>query len=347
MPVSHQLDRVLLVPLGDPRSINLELLAEASCSWPVKWDYPIVLIGSWGHWQQAISSQGLNFPPHLASIKPMHLGSQTLKPDTYYFFDIGIGRGDNDKGDPYPLSDLACGQLSWGALQAVSAFQAKRIAVLTLPISKYRAQLAGMGFAGQTEFFEQLWEGEAVMLLAGPKLRVGLATNHHALSAVSALINEDMLIKKILTLADSLPRMFDLPENLVRIGVCGLNPHASDQGLFGNEESRVIHPAIVRAQNLLQDRASVKGPLPADTAFYQAASGQFDVILAMYHDQGLGPLKLIHFSEAINVSLGLRHLRLAPDHGPAEDLIGKKVADATSLKACFSVAQRYLAERSL
>jgi 4-hydroxythreonine-4-phosphate dehydrogenase len=218
------------------------------------------------------------------------------------------------------------------------------MAVVTLPIAKYRAQQGGMPFPGQTEFFEDIWQGEAVMLLAGPKLRVGLATNHHPLTSVSGLLTVEMLVGKMLTLARSLKLLLPATVNMVRLGVCGLNPHAGDHGLFGHEEERVIAPAIARAQEMLRGAAQISGPLPADTAFFHAAHGQYDAILAMYHDQGLGPLKLIHFSDAINVSLGLKHLRVAPDHGPAEDLYGTGRGDAASLSACFAVARRYLAE---
>ena len=146
------------------------------------------------------------------------------------------------------------------------------------------------------------------MILAGPKLRVGLATNHLALKDVPKALNQDLVRRKIELLKSSLAKILGL--EFAKIGVCALNPHASDNGLFGDEEEKNI-----RACHISSFENDVTGPFPADTLFHFAYTGQYDGVLAMYHDQGLGPLKTVHFYDAVNITGGLKHLRVSPDHG--------------------------------
>ena len=207
-------------------------------------------------------------------------------------------------------------------------------ALVTGPISKTALADAGLPHPGQTEFVaEAVGARRFAMMLAGPRLRVTLATTHLALRDVPAALTAD----KVFTAADLTAAFLRDRLRLVspRIGVLGLNPHASDGGRFGDEEARVIAPAIER---LVAAGIDARGPLPADTAFVHAAAGRLDAVVAMYHDQGLGPLKLLHFRNAINVTLGLPRPRCSPDHGPAFDLAGRGLADATSLRAALRFA---------
>lgn len=216
------------------------------------------------------------------------------------------------------------------------------IAVVTGPIDKKSCSLAGFPYPGQTEFFESAWgEGAALMLLAGPRLRVGLATRHLPLKSVSAAVTPDLIAGQTAVLAATLHHTFQISRP--RIAVCGLNPHAGDRGLFGDEEALAISPGIVAARKLPACAdAVVSGPHSGDTIFHEAWSGQYDAVLAMYHDQGLGPLKALHFHEAVNISAGLPHLRVSPDHGPASALFLTGRADTGSFRAAFRIACSYL-----
>ncbi|MBL8944320.1 MAG: 4-hydroxythreonine-4-phosphate dehydrogenase PdxA [Myxococcales bacterium] len=200
--------------------------------------------------------------------------------------------------------------------------------LVTAPIDKARAQDEGLRYPGHTEYLAARAGVEAyAMCMVGPRLRVALVTIHLPLRAVpDALRSEDIVTKGSL-LAAALPGFVGAAR---RIAVLGLNPHAGEQGRLGDEETRIIAPAIEALRRRHPDVEFV-GPLPADTAMPAAAAGTYGAILAMYHDQGLGPFKLLHFSDGINATLGLPFRRASPDHGTARDIAGRGVADATSM----------------
>lgn len=230
----------------------------------------------------------------------------------------------------------ASGQASVAALQAaIDDFARGEVrALVTGPITKVALAEAGLDVLGQTEWMARATGARRfAMMLMGPRLRVTLATTHLALRDVPAALTAPAIeVAAILThefLRDHL--RIEAP----RIGVLGLNPHASDQGRFGDEEERVIAPAIA----LVRERGvAVSGPWPADTAFYRALRGEFHALVAMYHDQGLGPLKTVHFEDAVNVTLGLPRLRCSPDHGPAFDIAGRGVASHASMLQALRLA---------
>jgi len=230
------------------------------------------------------------------------------------------------------------GRASFLALQAAASdLAAGRLgALVTGPIDKHALSDAGVTHPGQTEYVaEACGVRRFAMMLAGPRLRVVLVTTHLALRDVAAAITQDGVFDAASLVADHLRRFESIPAP--RIAVLGLNPHASDGGRFGDEEARVILPAVAR---LREAGIDASGPLPADTAFHRAVGGAFDAVVAMYHDQGLGPLKLLHFTSAINVTLGLPRPRCAPDHGPAFDLAGTGQADPGSLVEALRFAAR-------
>jgi 4-hydroxythreonine-4-phosphate dehydrogenase len=198
---------------------------------------------------------------------------------------------------------------------------------------------AGIAFSGHTEYLaERTHSPRAVMLLAAGELRVALATTHLPLRAVSAAITVDSLCEVAAILAQSLEARFGVPEP--RIAVCGLNPHAGESGYLGDEELRVIGPAVERMR---RDGIRASGPLPADTVFVPQVLHGFDAVLAMYHDQGLPVVKHAGFEHAVNVTLGLPLVRTSPDHGTAFDLAGSGRADVRSLRAAVELASRLAA----
>ncbi len=207
-------------------------------------------------------------------------------------------------------------------------------AMVTCPISKALMHKAGHLFEGHTQLIAHLTETEDyVMMLAGERLRVALVTIHCALREVPTSLNENMVFKTITITSQALQLDFGLMTP--RLAVAALNPHAGESGLFGMEEEEIIKPAIEKARS---EGCQVEGPFPADTLFHRAAAGQFDAVVAMYHDQGLIPLKLLHFTDAVNVTLGLPIIRTSVDHGTAYDIAGTGMADPSSLKAAIRVA---------
>jgi 4-hydroxythreonine-4-phosphate dehydrogenase len=210
----------------------------------------------------------------------------------------------------------------------------KLAAMVTCPISKVLMHQAGHKYDGHTQLISHLANcDEYVMMLAGDRLRVSLATIHCALREVPAILSADRVYKTIVITAKALLEDFGLEK--ARLAVAALNPHAGEEGLFGSEETDMIVPAISRAK---KQGVHVEGPLPADTLFHKAASGGFDGVIAMYHDQGLIPLKLLHFSDAVNVTLGLPIIRTSVDHGTAYDIAGKGLASHRSLDEAVKLA---------
>ena len=223
---------------------------------------------------------------------------------------------------------------------AVAAARSRSIGgVVTAPISKDQARRAGFEFPGHTEFFAQRLGAERVaMMFAGPKLRVVLATVHARLGDVPQLLTVDGIAATAVLAGRALRTDFGFERP--RIGVVGLNPHAGEGGMFGREEIDIIAPAVEEARRRLFDIAEVAGPLVPDAAFRAAADGAYDVLVAMYHDQALIPVKLVDFEAAVNVTLGLPIVRTSPDHGVAYDIAGKGVARATSFAAALDLAAR-------
>ncbi|MFH2123643.1 MAG: 4-hydroxythreonine-4-phosphate dehydrogenase PdxA [Pseudomonadota bacterium] len=207
-------------------------------------------------------------------------------------------------------------------------------AMVTCPISKASLNRAGYSFPGHTEMLAALTQSpNYAMMMAGGKLRVTLATIHCPLASVPAALNIESLTALIQTTNTALLRDFGI--SAPRIAVAALNPHAGESGLFGNEEQKTILPAI---QLMQACGIQVQGPFPPDTIFFKAASGMFDAVICMYHDQGLIPFKLLHFKDGVNVTLDLPIVRTSVDHGTAYDIAGKGMADPSSLHAAVDLA---------
>ena len=206
-------------------------------------------------------------------------------------------------------------------------------AIVTAPICKESWQLAGCRFPGHTELLQHRTRAKrVVMMFDSPKLKVALATVHVPLMDIRNLMTIGCVFDPIDLGHDACVR---LGIKHPRIAVCGLNPHASENGRFGDEERRVIRPAIEVARS---GGIDAQGPFPADTVFNRAVAGEFDLVVAMYHDQGLIPVKLLAWDSAVNVTLGLPIIRTSVDHGTAFDIVGQNKADPGSMKAAIRLA---------
>jgi len=296
------------VTVGDPAGIGPEVLEKASLMLPgrVPSDVGLTIFGPAPVLERLVASVG-----HVPGVPVVDMVRTT--PDLQ---GVHVGRYTRESG-------LA----SFAALdEAVSRLATGRIdSLVTGPICKEAFSEVGFDWPGQTEFVaDALGCTDFAMMLAGPRLKVALVTTHLALRDVPSAITKDVVLSRICLCH----RFLTVAGTGSRIAVAALNPHCSDRGRFGDEEERIITPAVSAARAMGID---VTGPLPADTVFPMAYAGRFDLVLAMYHDQGLGPLKLVHFSDAINVTIGLPRPRCAPDHGPAWDLAGSGRADPSSM----------------
>ena len=216
---------------------------------------------------------------------------------------------------------------------ANGASAGKYSAVVTGPTSKEWMQQAGFFFPGQTEFFAKQWGGQPTMAFAGEKLRVSLVTWHYPLQEVPKSLSFPGVERAILNLK-TLLQAEGISEP--RIAVCGLNPHAGEGGILGNEEVSLIDPWL---DDLRPTLPGLSKCLPGDTVFWRQLKGDFDGVVAMYHDQALAPLKTLDFDRAVNVTLGLPHVRTSPDHGTGFEIAGKGIASDTSFANAFSLAQ--------
>lgn len=207
-------------------------------------------------------------------------------------------------------------------------------ALVTAPISKEAVNLAGYNIPGHTEFLaEQTDTDDVLMMLVNENLRVALVTAHVPVSEVSDSITEELILRKLSILNQSLKNDFGIESP--KIAVFGLNPHAGDGGVIGDEELTTIGPALEKA---LKSGINVRGPYPADGFFGQRMDQEFDAILAMYHDQGLVPFKLLSFEKGVNFTAGLPILRTSPDHGTAFNIAGKGIASPSSFIQAYDLA---------
>jgi 4-phospho-D-threonate 3-dehydrogenase / 4-phospho-D-erythronate 3-dehydrogenase len=214
-------------------------------------------------------------------------------------------------------------------------------AIVTGPVSKESLHIAGYNFPGQTEMLAMLSRsGRVTMMLIAKNFRVGLATIHLPIQKVAENIFVERIIEKLETIDASLKKDFRI--SAPKIAVLGLNPHAGEHGFIGLEEIEIIEPAIVKAK---EKGINASGPFPADAFFATSMQKEYDAVLAMYHDQGLIPLKMIGFNEGVNFSAGLNIIRTSPDHGTAFNIAGKGIADPRSMGAAVQLARTIVLNR--
>ncbi len=232
--------------------------------------------------------------------------------------------------------------VAWAAMEfaAEGVKSGEYSGVVTASVSKERLAAVGYPYPGQTEFFAARWGGDPVMCFCGGRLRVALATWHMPLHQVARALGPHQLHRTVAA-ADQLARAEGVAAP--RIGVCGLNPHAGEGGLLGYEEKDFIDPTL---DHLRLEFPGLSRCQPGDTLFARALRGEFDVVVALYHDQGLAPLKTVDFDEAVNVTLGLPFVRTSPDHGTAFGIAGQGKASPRSFANAVTVARRLIKLRS-
>ncbi|HZL21056.1 MAG TPA: 4-hydroxythreonine-4-phosphate dehydrogenase PdxA [Polyangia bacterium] len=310
----------IAISLGDPAGIGPEIVARALAERP---DANVIVFGDRGVLARAARAVGVAAPP-AESIRAV----TALADD-----EIASGRPNDASGRA---------QLAYLTAATDAALAGEVSALVTAPISKEWIARAGFAFPGHTEYLaSRAGVREFAMMLAGPALRVTVATTHVPLRDVPRLLTAEGIASTIWLTADGLARCFGFAAP--RVAVAGLNPHAGEAGRFGDEEERLVRPAIEIARARIAAAglaATVSGPLVPDSVFRQAARGEFDAVVALYHDQGLIPLKLLHFDDGVNLTLGLPFVRTSPDHGTAYDIAGTGRARADSFLAALDLAGR-------
>lgn len=312
------------VTLGDPTGIGPELVAAVLAEPDGARGAEVIVYGDRGVLARAAALRGVAEPRAIEEIT-------RLSP-------IVPGRPDRESGRA---------QVAYLEAAAADATKGRLDAIVTAPIHKASALAAGFAFPGHTEFFAaRLAPAGAppwpvTMMFAGPRLKVALATVHRALASVPEALTVPLLRGTIARTAQALTRDFGIARP--RIAVAGLNPHASESGLFGDEEGRVIAPALVDGADFAGARVS--GPHVPDAVFRDHLDGKYDAVVALYHDQGLIPVKLIDFEESVNLTLGLPLIRTSPDHGVAHDIAGKGTARLASFRAALRLAVKLVETR--
>jgi len=322
--------------MGDPAGIGPEVIAKAAASRALR-DvcFPIV-IGSFPVMARTIKSLGMR-------LKAIPISGHDK---------AAMGLGTLAVLDPLekPLGRFVPGVAAAETGAASVAFIRKGVelaqigcidGIVTAPINKEAINMGGCHYPGHTELLADLTQAkESGMMIVGGPLRIMFVTTHVAIKDLSSLLTQAKIEKGIRLAHLALTRLFGITKP--RIGVAALNPHAGEHGLFGDEEAHVITPAAraAQAQGIL-----ASDPLPADTLFSQAVKGQYDGIVAMYHDQGLIPLKLIAFGTCVNLTVGLPIIRTSVDHGTAFDIVGKGIADPGSLLEAVKLAAKFVQHR--
>ena len=246
--------------------------------------------------------------------------------------------GRREQGAGSSLTEGEAGRIAGEAIKEAArlALDGEADAIVTGPVHKHALHRAGYRYPGVTEFLAHLaGDVPVAMMLATGTLRVVLVTTHLALRDVPAQLTTERIVQTGRITADALRRWWGIAEP--RLAVCALNPHAGEGGLFGDEDERILRPA---ARTL-----GAAGPLPADTVFVKALRGEFDAVLAPYHDVGMTAVKVAGFGKGVNVTLGLPFVRTAPDHGTAFDIVGTGKADPSSMRAALELAAQLAARR--
>lgn len=317
----------IAITMGDPGGVGPEIIAKAICCAEIRESCSPIVIGDSTVIAEAISL--LKLPAKMRIIKsPEECGS------TGMIALIETGEIKNfEKAKPTAENGNTCVSYIKKAIELV--LEKKVDAVVTAPISKEALTMAGAKWHGHTEMLAELTGSKnyAMMFIGGP-LKIILATIHTSLKNVPAMITKDRILKTI-HLAKKGCDMLGI--NNPRIAVAGLNPHAAEGGIFGNEELREILPAIRVAIN---EGISASGPYPPDIIFNKAFKGEFDIVVCMYHDQGLIPLKMIAFDTGVNITVGLPIIRTSPAHGTAYDIAWKGIATPSSMIEAIKTATR-------
>ncbi|RKY34447.1 MAG: 4-hydroxythreonine-4-phosphate dehydrogenase PdxA [Candidatus Omnitrophota bacterium] len=317
------------ITLGDPAGIGAEITLKALKDKKLRESATFLLIGDYGtitHLQRQI---GTSFNFHIIS----DIGRLSLSEEMINFINLG----NITYNIPYGKIDARCGKSAYEYINMACLIlrsQQSLSGLVTAPINKEALNLAGHHFQGHTELLAQRFNARYVrMMFTAENLKIVLVTIHIPLKDVPIAVTKKAVQDTIFTVHRTLNTYFKIKKP--RIAVCGLNPHASGGGLFGDEEKKQIIPALINAK---KQKINVQGPFPADSLFWKAKQGEYDVIIAMYHDQGCIPIKTLYFNKGVNVTLGLPFIRTSPDHGTAFDLATKNKADPGSMKEAIKLA---------
>ncbi len=320
----------LLITMGDPTGVGPELIIKTLAGEHPALQHPLQIVGDIDVLKQAATI-------FQTDLQPEYLGENrytvTVKKRKFVVHSISAL---NPATLRYGHPDRACGKAMADYIEYATAqcLGGQAAGIVTAPINKAAINAAGYHFPGHTELLaERCDTPKVVMMLAGSRLKVSLVTTHLAYRDVPQALTSEEIGATIRITATSLKQQFGLTNP--KLAVLALNPHAGENGLFGDEEARLITPAIeaAKAQGI-----NVDGPHSADTLFFFAARGEYDAVICMYHDQGLIPLKLLHFEDAVNVTLGLPIVRTSVDHGTAYNIAGSGSANCASLVAALKMA---------
>jgi 4-phospho-D-threonate 3-dehydrogenase / 4-phospho-D-erythronate 3-dehydrogenase len=316
------------ITMGDPTGIGPEILVKAlSKTEPYQACRPIVF-GDHGVLLKAIGSLGIEARVEVVDRIPEE---GYLARKIYLFQTSRLHAESLRVGQP----DSLCGEAMVNSIREATRWMLERRldALTTCPINKQAINRAGYPFSGHTELLAHLaGSPQVAMMFIGTSWRVVLVTTHLPLIEVAKRITKDRVLSTVQITDQGMKRHFGIPRP--RIAVLGLNPHCGEEGLLGEEEEREIFPAIEQAKSLSID---AEGPFPADS-FFDLSHRSFDVVIAMYHDQGLIPIKMSGFMDAVNFTLGLPFIRTSVAHGTAYDLVGLGVANETNLIKALAVA---------
>ncbi len=326
---------VLALTRGDPSGIGLEIALKTwIATHGARGAQPFLLVADIDHCRSVAAALGLDVPLAASDASRARRDFVSALP----VLPLHI----TTRGRPgVPDAEDAHGTIASMERSVELVARGEASAVVTLPISKEILHRVGYPYPGQTEFMgamaKHLYgvDTRAVMLLWSPALAVVPATIHVPIASVPRLVTQDLIIDTVRIVARDFTSRFGLAAP--RIAVTGLNPHAGEGGDIGREDIDVIMPALAR---LRAENIAVTGPHPADTLFHAAARARYDVVVTMYHDQALIPIKTLAFDSAVNVTLGLPFVRTSPDHGTAFDIAGKGIADPASLMAALQLAGR-------
>ncbi|MCZ7574594.1 MAG: 4-hydroxythreonine-4-phosphate dehydrogenase PdxA [Ardenticatenaceae bacterium] len=323
---------IIAITMGDPAGIGPEVVVKALVDPATRQLCQPFVVGHPAHLERAVTELGL--PVEVVAIASTEeLPAEGLIP----CWTVGMPPPEQL---PRAQVSAAAGRAAYALVETAArlALEGHADAIATAPLHKESLRLAGVQESGHTEILARLCRAERVsMLLVVEGLRVSHVTTHVALRRVADLVTTERVLE-VIRLTDGFLAQLGLDRR--RIGVLGLNPHAGEHGLFGDEDDEQVAPAVLLAREAGID---AEGPLPADTAIHWAHTGRYDALVAMYHDQGHVPVKLLDFSGGVNVTLGLPIIRTSVDHGTAFDIVGKGAADPSSMLAAIRLAAQVAA----
>ncbi len=323
----------LLITMGDPTGIGPELIIKALLNQSLaQIALPVEIVGDVGALLRAGKIFGYEGKSEQLQDNLYSLSFGDKKLIVYTCSELDIS------SIHYGQPDIECGKsmADYVEFAIMRCLDKAAAGIVTCPINKAAINAAGYHFPGHTELLaERCGLEKVVMMLAGERLKVCMVTTHLAYRDVPTKLNREEILQTIRITAQAFRQQFGIQQP--RLAVLALNPHASENGLFGDEEQCIITPAIeaAQAEGIIAD-----GPHSADTLFHFAAKGAYDAVICMYHDQGLIPLKLLHFDDAVNITLGLPIVRTSVDHGTAYDLAGTGTANTASLVAALKMAEQ-------